>query len=181
MKTIVQGKKISRYFEVWEWKGIDGVPYRRPEVCDNYSKQKIEWETILEYEGTPQSLYGRFYISETEKVYITDEIFRADLGNWVLHTDKVLSDKSFGKAKAEKELVEALKEYNKYKIESKDYLKKYCDIHKLSYEDTDYDELLEIVPKPKDESMFKYKPINEFKSIDILRNVSTNPWENPWC
>ena len=175
MKTIVQGKKISRYFKVCDWKTEDGIPYRRPIVCEDYSKQKIEWETILEYEGTPQSLHGSFYISEAEKVYITDEIFRADLGNWVIHTDKVLYDKSFGKAKAEKEQVEALKEYNKYRIESKDYLKKYCDVHKLSYEDTDYDELLEVVPKPKDESKFEFKPA-EFAPRVFLRE----PWHLPF-
>lgn len=119
---------------------------------------KRTFETILEYEGTPQyegELFKSFYISEDEEVKIIKKYFRADLGAWIVETDKVLSEKHIGEKKCKQELAKVIKEYNKQKIESCDYLKTYCDIHKLSYEDTDYEELKDIVDKPKNYGCFK--------------------------
>ncbi len=151
MKTIVKGMNIERHYVVKDCKKEDGTFFHRPYMESDSKQYKRTFETILEYEGTPQfdGYYDTFYISEDEIVVITKKYFRADLGAWIVETDKVLSEKHFGEKKCKQELAKLIKEYNKQKIESCDYLKAYCDIHKLSYEDTDYDELKEIVEIPK--------------------------------
>lgn len=154
MKTIVKGMNIERHYVVKDCKMEDGTFHHRPYMESDSKQYKETWETILEYEGEPQYMkkgacLEKFYISEDEEVKITNKYFRADLAAWVVETNKVLSEKHIGEKKCKQELAKLIKEYNKQKIESCDYLKAYCDIHKLSYEDTDYDELKEIVEKPK--------------------------------
>lgn len=152
MKTIVKGMNIERHYVVKDCKREDGTFYRRPYMETDSEQYKRTFETILTYEGTPQykgEIFQSFYISEDEEVEITKKYFRADLGVWVVETNKLLSEKNIGEKKCKQELAKLIKEYNKQKIESCDYLKAYCDIHKLSYEDTDYDELKKIVEKPK--------------------------------
>lgn len=46
---------------------------------------------------------------------------------------------------SERKLSNHIKEFNKMMIESNDKLKAYCDLHKLSYEDTDCIELFKLV------------------------------------
>ena len=47
--------------------------------------------------------------------------------------------------KCEKELAPILRLYNTQKIEANPKAKSYCDIHKLDYAETDYEELMEII------------------------------------
>ena len=158
MKTIVKGMNIERHYVVKDCKKMDGTFFHRPCMEQDPKQCKKTFETILEYEGTPQFsgvVIESFYISENEEVRITKKYFRADLGAWIVETDKVLSEKHIGEKKCKQELAKLIKEYNKQKIESCDYLKAYCDIHKLSYEDTDYDELKDIVDIPKNHDCFK--------------------------
>lgn len=169
MKTIVKGRNIERHYVVKDCKKEDGTFYHRPYMESDSKQYKEIFETILEYEGTPQFegvFYNKFYISEDEEVKLVRKYFRADLGVWIVETDKVLSEKHIGEKKCKQELAKLIKEYNKQKIESCDYLKAYCDIHKLSYEDTDYDELKEIVEKPKSPGHF-FKVEDDW--LDIVR------------
>lgn len=158
MKTIVKGQNIEEHYVVKDCKREDGTFYHRPYMESDSKQRKKTFETILEYDGEPQ--YDgvglkTFYISENEEVIITKKYFRADLGAWIVETNKVLSEKHIGEKKCKQELAKLIKEYNKQKIESCYYLKAYCDIHKLSYEDTDYDELKDIVDIPKNHDCFK--------------------------
>ena len=152
MKTIVKGQNIEMHYVIKDCKKEDGTFFHRPYMESDGKQYKRTFETILEYEGTPQyegEMFKLFYISEDEEVRILKKYFRADLGAWIVETDKVLSEKHIGEKKCKQELAKVIKEYNKQKIESCDYLKTYCDIHKLSYEDTDYEELKDIVDIPK--------------------------------
>lgn len=182
MKTIVKGMNIERHYVVKDCKREDGTFFHRPYMEPDSKQCKKTFETILEYEGEPQfirtgSFLEKFYISENEEVRATKKYFRADLGAWVLETDKILSEKNIGEKKCKQELAKLIKEYNKQKIESCDYLKAYCDIHKLSYEDTDYDELKEIVDIPKNYDRFKpdQATLNEILTKSTLNSIFVAP------
>ena len=157
MKTIVMGKKVTNNYEVVVKRDEDNKFTERPYITVNDSI--IEWEDICEYEGAPQREYTLFggnkiYISEDECVVVTEQKFRADLGNWYQYTNKVLDVDENNKPECEYELTKLLKEYNKQMIEDDERAKAYCDLHKLDYEESDYDEIIKIIGKDEN-----YKPI----------------------
>ena len=149
MKTIVMGKNIKKTYEVLDGKNEDGTFKFRPTTRKKNSE--TTWEEICSYDGEPQCenivLTRRIYLSEDEQVLIERQIFRADLGSWIQYTAKVLSEDDTNLADCEEELAGLLKEYNKERIEGDTRAKAYCDLHKLDYAETDYDELLAIIGK----------------------------------
>ena len=159
MKTIVKGKKIKRDYIVKVFKDDDGKFTSKPKI--DLIHEDIKWEEILSYEATPQNQYGTstkwfgmskyISLSEDEEVEVEKEKFRADLGCWIQFVDKELEVKDNMK-KCEKELAAVLKEYNTQMIEDNPKAKAYCDLHKLNYAETDYEELIEII-EPKEKSM----------------------------
>lgn len=157
MKTIVKGKKIKRNYEVKINKDDDGKFTSKPTI--DLIDEDIKWEEILSYEATPQNQYSAKWfsmskcisLSEDEEVEIEKEKFRADLGCWIQYVDKELEVKNNMK-KCVKELDTVLKEYNTQMIEDNPKAKAYCDLHKLNYAETDYEELMEII-EPKEKSM----------------------------
>lgn len=150
MKTIVMGKNIKNTYEVLDSKNEDGTFKFRPTIRNKNSE--TTWEEICSYDGEPQYVqlvYNRYiYLSEDEKVLVPNQVFRADLGSWIQYTDKVLSVDDTNLEDCEEELAGLLKEYNKEMIEGNTRAKAYCDLHKLHYAETDYDELLAIIGKP---------------------------------
>lgn len=157
MKTIVMGKKVTNNYEVVVKRGEDNKFTERPYLTMNDSI--IEWEEICKYEGVPQKEYVLFdgneiYISEDEHVLVTEQRFRADLGNWYQYTNKVLEENDGNGESCEVELAALLREYNKQMIEDDERAKAYCDLHKLDYEESDYDEIIKIIGKDEN-----YKPI----------------------
>ena len=141
MKTHVMGKKINEIYKLDIKKDDDGQYLKKPEmVLDN---KEVEYEEILSYDGEVQRCCI-LYISEGEEVFVERDRFRADLGDWYQYVDKVLEEKD-NKADLEDELKEELKLYNIQKIMGNDKAKAYCDLHKLDYSETDYDELLKII------------------------------------
>lgn len=148
MKTIVMGKKIKRNYEVKAETDDKGKFKYRPFIKELNSD--IEWEEICNYEGEAQISYrlwdDRYInISEDEEVRVTKEIFRADLGNYIQYTDKILEEDEGNKADCEESLKIYIKEFNRERIENDSEAKAYCDLHKLNYEDTDYDELMKYI------------------------------------
>lgn len=135
------GKKINETYKLFIVKDNDGQYLKKPEiVLDN---REVEYEEILSYEGEVQHCYI-LYISEDEEVFVNKDRFRADLGDWYQYVNKILEEKD-NKADLEDKLKEELKLYNIQKIMGNDKAKAYCDLHKLDYSETDYDELLKIV------------------------------------
>lgn len=112
-----------------------------------------EWEELCFYKGAPRYNYnvmscmGYKYlnISETEEVKITKEIFRADLNECHLHSNKIVKEIETGKEEAEEIYEGHVKKFNKAMIESNERLAAYCNLHKLSYENTDCIELFKLV------------------------------------
>lgn len=105
----------------------------------------VGWEQICEYEGEPAYTDDNtmFYknktvnISDKEEVEIEKEIFRADLNEYHLFTDKILSEKDIDKMESEFYYERLVKKFNKSMILSNQEMKDHCDLYKLSYEDTD--------------------------------------------
>ena len=166
MKTIVMGKNVTETYEVVTCKRDDNGSFTGKPYIDTKNK-KIDWEEICSYEGEPQLNDGwastTIYISEDERVIVERTIFRADLGTHIQYTSKVLSEDNTNYEECKKELESAIREYNKYKIEHDEKAKAYCELHKLSFEETDYNELCRIVrcSAPEDYSAHVY--INEDK------------------
>ena len=153
MKTKVFGQKIKYTYsvdnkrkEITDSNGELKVVYDgRPELK---KESNVEWSEICEFEGEPRynldsevfSFYDQYHkinISESEKVYITEEIFRADLNELHLHTDKILAETDLNKKDAEVILENELKSFNKEMIEADEKMKSYCTLHKLNPEETD--------------------------------------------
>lgn len=151
MKTHVMGKKIKRTYKVVTCKDGDKYSKKPFMIVDD---TEVKWEEILVYETAPQSRseYYRKYInlSEDEEVDVDKEVFRADLGEWYQYVNKKLEEKD-NRKKIEKELEKERAAYNKYMIENNKKAKAYCDLHKLDYSETDYEELLDLIEpeKPK--------------------------------
>lgn len=163
MRTVILGKKIENVYEVnHNWKTIDDgnggiktVYTGKPTlVMTPYIK---DWTEICSYDGEPRYNSGSNYmfgamfsknqinISEDETVTINKEIFRADLNEAHLETDKVLEEIDINKEESEEILAEQIRAFNSMMITSNENLKAYCDVHKLSYGGTDAIELFKIV------------------------------------
>ena len=190
MITRVFGKKIENVYEVdHKWKQIednDGemktVYTSKPEI--NRIRKVKEWFELCSYEGEPRynshngwALYNNINISENETVAIEEEIFRADLNEMHLHTNKVVEEKDINKEDALSILEAQIKAFNKMMIESNNRLMAYCDLHKLSYEDTDCIELFKLV-FPDDEyaienGVMKVKEKPKFTSSSLYVDNSS--------
>lgn len=159
MRTVVLGKVVEKNFSVeTNIKTIN----KNGKECDVYTgkpklqvEEKIkEWKEICSFKGEYRKnhIYPFFYpsvnqinISENETVTIDKEIFRADLNELHLFTDKVVEEINKGMEIAEIELIKHTRLFNKMMIESNDSLTAYCNLHKLNYGDTDAIELFKIV------------------------------------
>ena len=159
MITRVFGKKIENVYDViYNTKQVednDGnmktVYTAKPQI--NKVRKVKEWSELCSYEGEPRYNSGSsivfgyhdINISENEAVAIEEEIFRADLNEMHLHTNKVVEEKDINKEDALSILEAQIKAFNKMMIESNNKLMSYCNLHKLSYEDTDCIELFKLV------------------------------------
>ena len=151
LQTVIFGKVNNIKYETKE------DTYGRFELIEK--KELDHNEEILRFEGEPYYnseliRYGMFYkyinslnISEDEEVEEEKKIFRADLNEIHIFTNKVLTETSDEeeKARVEEEVRLAAATFNKEKIEGNEDLKRYCDLHKLSYFDTDAVELADLV------------------------------------
>ena len=159
MKTVVLGKKIKNIYELNKNQkqiiGDSGEPQTvyigKPFI--KVKKETSEYVELCRFKGKPRynkprnlfSYSHRINISKDETILIEEEIFRADLNVLELYTDKVVETIDENKTEAESELEQEVKSFNRTMIESNNKLKSYCDIHKLSYEDTDCFELFQLV------------------------------------
>ena len=191
MKTRLFGKKIENIYDVdhkqKEIKDENGdfkTVYTGKPTITKETKVK-EWSELCSYDGEPRynlnlfdyNFYGykKCNISEDEMVSIEDEIFRADLNEMHLHTNKIVEERDVDKEDAMSILDGQIKAFNKMMIESNDRLMTYCDLHKLSYEDTDFIELFKLV-FPNDEYVIKDGVMKELK-----RNLIDDAYAIGYC
>ena len=141
MRTVVFGKKIENWYR---------VDSKQQDIRRNDDMHELVFtgrpELLKESNYAAWTIYtGDLYITETEIVHAQEEIFRADLNEVHVRTDKVMSDIDWYKEESEKDYAELIKIFNKQMIESNDKMKSYCDLHKLNYEETDCIELFKMV------------------------------------
>lgn len=150
-----------------------GVDYKQKEILDKDGNTKTvytgkpaltkesnvkEWVELCSYKGEPRyntpsyvwMSYSCLNISETEEVKIEREIFRADLNECHLRSNKVIEEVDADSLEANQILKEQTKLFNKTMIKSNERMKSYCDLHKLCYENTDCIELFKLL-FPNDE------------------------------
>lgn len=194
MNTRVFGKKIENVYDInhnWKQiKGVDGefrtVYFGKPVITKE--SKVVAWVELCSYNGEPRynsksyhygwaSFSGhlnKINISENETVRIEEEIFRADLNEMHLHTDKIVEENDVDQ---ETLLIlrGQIKAFNKMMIESNSKLMAYCDLHKLSYEDTDCIELFKIV-FPNDDYIIEDGVMKVKKTLQIY-NVQNLLWK----
>lgn len=122
--------------------------------------EKEEWKVdILSYEGElAYNYYSRdgmfkvglnksdeMNISETETVSVIKVIFRADLNEYHVYTDKINSRIELNKEEAANELKKEIALFNRTMIESNDKMKRYCLDNALIPEEHDPKEIFKFV------------------------------------
>lgn len=166
MKTVIKGKNIENLYSVVpNTKVITDKNGEKITVYTAAPKLNVEvkvasWEPVLTFKGDPrynseiktrQAFCNRFIgelnISENETISICEKIFRADLNELHLFSDKVLSETDTNKADAEEEYKEHLAKFNEMMINSDEKLLGYCKLHKLEPKETDMYELFKLVYK----------------------------------
>ena len=195
MRTVILGKKIENVYDVnHNWKTIkdeDGnvktVYTGKPTLV--MTPHVKEWAEICSYDGEPRynstkgyvfAIGGNYQIniSEDETVTIGKEIFRADLNEVHLETDKVIQKVDINKGESEEILSEQIRAFNSMMITSNEKLKSYCDVHKLSYEDTDAIELFGIVfPDEKYEIVDGVMKVKK-KSVEMYVTSTRDVWDS---
>lgn len=158
MRTVVLGKKIENVYTIsTNNKVVNGknggselIYTDKPKL--NKLVEIVGWVEICSFEGEPhynsgtiRSFYENINISEDETVDVTEKVFRADLNELHLRTNKIVEETDCGKEEITADFAERLKDFNTAMIESNEKLKTYCDVHKLDYGETDAIELFGIV------------------------------------
>ena len=157
MITRVMGKVTDTYWYVepnnHEERKEDGtvkfVFDKRPELKSDVVE--LEPVEICRYEGKPNMDIPHTLYFPT-KIHIGDECvtvleinFYADLDEYRQFVDKVVMNNDISKERAEKGFEAILRDYNKQSIEGDEKLLAYCRLHHLDPEETDVDELREVV------------------------------------
>lgn len=154
MKYVVLGKKIYKSWKLKDHKKITiendkrtDVYNGKPELIENIDV--IGYEEILRFEGTLEYNYeshlwfepNKINISEDEEVTVKKKIFRADLNETYLYTDKVVEETSDDAADAQNALRVETEKFNKSVIEKDEKMMNYC---KISRKDPKYVDCIEL-------------------------------------
>lgn len=159
MRTVIFGNVIENKHEVithcTSSKDGRSIYSAKPEL--KTTPEIKEWREIVSYDGEPHynkgvSKWGAgtwntgyLNISENESVAIEREVFRADLNEYHLYSDKVLEKIEIDKELMDEKFDDEIMMFNAIMITSNDKLKAYCDLHKLYYDETDCIELFKLV------------------------------------
>ncbi len=169
MKTKVFGKKIENNYIIepnqkfiQDENRCDKLVFTAKPTLRK-EQRLVEWVELHSFDGEPRYNnygtniswigdynYNRINLSEDEEVGIEKEIFRADLNELHLYTNKIVEEIDCDKEYQEAGYRTLIGEFNIQMIESNDKLKSYCEVHKLNPEETDCIELFNIVFPNKD-------------------------------
>lgn len=184
MRTVILGKIIEELYSVdSKLKEIEDENGEIKEVFTGIpviaKKEKIvDWREICSFDGEPRynkkdSIFSwlshnEFNISENETVRTECETFRADLNEIHVKTSKVLEIFDYNKYESESEHINLIYRFNEQMILSNEKLKSYCDLHKMSYTDTDCIELFKLV-YPNE----KYEVVDGTMRVESVFNSTT--------
>lgn len=154
MKYVVLGKKVCKSWELKNHKTITVENDRRtdkyngkPELIEKMDvigyHEILRFEGVLEYNTSNlwPSMYRKINISEDEEVAIEKKIFRADLNETYLYTDKVVEETSDNEEDAKNALRVETEKFNKSVIEKDERMMNYC---KISGKDPKYVDCIEL-------------------------------------
>ena len=192
MVTKVLGKNIENVYsaddkkkKIFDENGelVKEIFTGKPELV---KETKIKnWEQLCSFKGEPRYnkrdikscifSYDHLNISENKYVNITKEIFRADLNELHLYSDKVISKTDVDKQQSENKLKKLIKDFNQAMIESNDKLKAYCDVHNLYKCDTDCIELFKLV-YPESEYSWKIEDgkMKAVRNFEVKANICSS-------
>lgn len=159
MKYVVLGKKVCKSWELKDHKKITIENNKRideycgkPELIEK--TDVIGYEEILRFEGTLEYnekgdswifASREINISEDEEVTIEKKIFRADLNETYLYTDKVVEETSDNEEDAQNALRMLTKKFNKSVIEKDEKMMNYCKLVGKDPKDVDCIELFKML------------------------------------
>jgi hypothetical protein len=187
MHTVILGKMIKNIYNVnFNWDAQNKYYTDKPTIEKNTIIRG--WKEICRYEGEPRynsktatsdkwwdlTSYHKLNISTKEEVVIEEEIFRADLNEMHLHTNKVIEAIDVSKEEAEGICYEQIKLFNEAMIKSNKIMKRYCNLHKLSYEDTDCIELFKFL-FPHSEYIIEKGVLRAKDVIDYKQEIEVRP------
>lgn len=158
MKYVVLGKKV---YKSWELKDHKKITIENNKRIDEYCGKPeliektdvIGYDEILRFEGVLEyntsnlcpSMYRKINISEDEEVAIEKKIFRADLNETYLYTDKVVEETSDNEEDAKNALRVVTEKFNKSIIEKDEQMMVYCKINGKDPKDVDCIELFKML------------------------------------
>ena len=179
MKSVVKGCiKKKEYSVVDNLKTITVGDENNSVFMDKPRLQYVtsvpSWKDILTvngkiyYNGGEVSECG-FNISEDETVHITKTVYRADLDEMHVFTDKVVETIEVDKVESEERFERLLADFNEQMINSNKSMLAYCKLHKLVPRETDCEEVFKLV-----------YPGKRYKIIDGAMGVveKTMPFED---
>lgn len=173
MKSVVLGKVVDNYYKLVSntktvnQNGEDVTIFeKKPEMIKE--KKIREWKEICSFKGEPlwnyeyrsfemSSLHyhnyhidrednrSRFNISENEDVVIDKRVFRADLGELHLYSDKTLEEIDVDKEIIEAAYEKILGDFNFAMNTSNEKMKSYCKLHGLNMRKADCEKVFEMV------------------------------------
>ena len=162
MKTKIFGQKIINTYEVIdkrkEIEGEDGE-LKKVFIAKPYIKKNSEvadWTTIVpDIEGEIKrnevlicghlTVLNSINIGKDESIDINEKVYRADLDEVHVFTDKVIEKRDEGKEEAETRLAELIGDYNEQIIASDERMITYCKLHKLDIREADCEEVFKLV------------------------------------
>ena len=189
MKSVVLGKVIENVYSVnpntttiKDELGEEKVVYTAKPVLNKESNTK-EWREILHFEGEPRynKTYGYYFIwnggdhqslniSEDEKLTIYEEIFRADLNELHLYSDKVMKEIDTNKENSTYEYEAHIEQFNKMMNTSNKAMQDYCDLHGLDYRKADCEKVFSLVYPDKEYEIKDGKMICKENLITLITN-----------
>ncbi len=174
MRTVVFGKRIENHYIIKNnQKEIhDEANYcskwvftAKPTI--EKEVEIVDWSELLSFEGEPRYNKGtkskakssnpfdlsifafnsknKINLSVDEEVCIDEEIFRADLNELHLHTDKIVEENDGDRDYQMNNYEMLVNDFNQQMIESNDKLNAYCKLHNLVPCCTDAIELFKLV------------------------------------
>lgn len=162
MTTVIKGKNITNFYSVKANKTTKVINDNEPKTIYTARPElikgaKVEWLEICSFEGdmsydeVSSYYFGlgsrTIHISEEEKVNVDKVIFRADLNEKHVFTNKVINEVDDYESKFSSEMIfnDELSGFNAAMINSNDTMLAYCKLHHLPPEGTDCIELFKLV------------------------------------
>lgn len=167
MRSVVLGKVVDNYYKLVSntktvnQNGEDVTVFeKKPEMI---KEEKIrEWKEICSFKGEPVWSYDynnvwfslktskNLNISENEEVAITQQKFRADLGELHLYSNKILEEIDVNKETIEALYEKLLGDFNFAMNTSDEKMKSYCELHGLDMRKADCKKVFKLVYPSRD-------------------------------